>query len=162
MKAYDFLKSLRAVLEILSWVGIIFMVVLFARGAGLSGAPDAQTGGDGGLVETYGMRMVLLLLFAAGGGLIGLLFLGARFPKLYKYPVRITAQNVEVQYLLAKIMLNALEIVCALYFIILMVGVHNRTIALESIEFLQLSFGAGGIAGAVFLLYLAAARKYRR
>ena len=57
----------------------------------------------------------VFLIFIICAGLVGLLFIISRFSTLYKYPVKITADNIEIQYHLSKIILNALQICTAIF-----------------------------------------------
>jgi hypothetical protein len=161
MKEYKLLRYLRTALEMLTWISIVFLVAVFAVGAGIAQPPVVQVTGEGGMVTTYGIRMVLLLLFMIGGGLIGLLFVLARFPRFYRYPVEITAQNVQVQFTLAKILLNALQIICATYFSVLMIEVFRMNIILGSSEFFSLTLRCAVGAGLVYVIYVIAARRLK-
>ena len=57
----------------------------------------------------------IFVIFAVCAGLVGLLFIISRFSTLYKYPVKITADNIEIQYHLSKIMLNAQQICIGIF-----------------------------------------------
>ncbi len=161
MKEYRFFRIVRSVLEVLVWLAALFLVVVFARGAGPGAPPQLGVTGSGGFVTTYGMGTTLLALFLIAGSIIGALFLLARFQRLYRYPVQITAQNVEIQYILAKILLSSLQLICALYFILLIVKVHNMTITMASPGFKLLTLFCAIAAGALYGVYLLLARKYK-
>lgn len=118
------LRVLRAVMELLSILGIVVVVVIFAQTAGVQDIPQG-TPPPGSMIDRYGVRVTLTMTFLLAGAIIGLLMIVSRFPRLYKYPVEITARNVEVQYVIAKIMLSGMQFVCAVYFTILMVGIYN-------------------------------------
>ena len=152
------LRSCRTVLDIITVLAIVLMVVIFAQTAGIQPAPSVeQLGWDNDLLR-YGVRTLLLGLFLAGCGVIGLLFLVSRFPRLYRYPVEITPQNIETQYVIAKIMLSSIQLACAVYTCILMVGVYEAVLIIPSGEFVVLTAVTGVVCGAVLCLYLVAAR----
>jgi hypothetical protein len=149
------LRGLRHVLDIAVLLAVIVMAVLFAQTAGVWPVPAvAGADGNGGPFK-YGVRMLLLGLFLAGGGFIGLLFLFSRFQRLYRYPVKITAKNVEVQYVLAKIMLSLNQLICAVYICVLMAGVYRADIEIPSAAFCRLTAAAvtaGALATGVYVV----------
>lgn len=78
-------------------------------------------------------KITLFALFAMCGGANAVLFVISRFPSLYKYPFKITADNIEIQYHLAKIMLSILQIFVSALFAVLFVemyynGVNNTAL----------------------------------
>ena len=162
MNKHGSLRNIRLLLEWLTFISIVALIAIFALTAGILPPPPPHLYREGGgFVAEYGMRPILLLLFLAACALIALLFLLSRFPRLYRYPVKITAGNVEVQYLLAKIMLGVAQLVCAVYFSLLMLFVYRMQIRLESPLFACLTAAAGAAVGVDYLVYLAAARKNR-
>ncbi len=136
----------------------IIMVVLFAQTAGILPAPQAAFGGG---IMHYGIKMALLVLFLAGCGLIGLLLVVARFERYYRYPVKLNSKNIEVQYALAKIMLSALQLICAVYICVMMAGLYKAVILPESQTSAAITAMALAAGGGVYAAYLAAAFKNR-
>jgi hypothetical protein len=162
MRKYTVLRSIRLLLEWLVFIGLVSLVVIFAMTAGILPPPALfPHAGGGGLVVEYGMRPVLLLLFLAGCAVIGALFLLSCFPRFYRYPVEITARNVEVQYLLAKIMLGMAQFLCAVYFCILLLLVYRMRIEMDSFNFWRLTAFFAIALVADVLVYIAAARANR-
>ncbi len=154
---YTALRYIRAVLEVISMLGIIALVVVFALTAGSQDIPGAPN--SDGLVGRYGMRVVLTGIFLLGALLTGLVFLIARFPRLQRFPVEINAGNVEIQYILLKIMLNAVQIVIINYFATMMLSVYRFSIELDSPGFLQTTLVACFACLAIWVLYYIAARR---
>lgn len=151
------LRYTRMAVELLAMLGVIVLVVIYAQVAGiqdlLPGEPPV-----GSAIAKYGVRVVLTLVFLLAGAILGLLLLMARFPKMYHYPVEITAKNVETQYNLAKLMLSSVQVVCSIYFCILLVGIYHMEMTTESATFWQATGLMVGICIVIGLLYVAAAR----
>ena len=154
------LRNWRFLLEWATFISIICMVVVFALTASILPAP-APSPDAAGLVAKYGMRTVLFILFALGGGVCGLLFLLSRFPRLYRYPVKINADNVEVQYHIAKIALCTGQLIAVVVTCILMLRVYEQNITLHSPDFRNMLIRSAVAGGAVYLVYFLAARRYR-
>ncbi len=155
----NLLRRIRIVLDIISLLAIIFMVVIFAMVAGILPPPEAAQVGGYDLLLKYGVRMLFLGLFLAGCGIIGVLFLIARFQRLYIYPVEITPQNIEIQYIMAKIMLSANQLICAIYICVLMTGAYQTRIAIPSEAFYNLTIAAAMACGIVTACYFIAAKR---
>lgn len=160
MSSSRVLRYVRMALELAALTSAITLVALYAQTAALLPRPYIPYDADG-VVGTYGLGTVLTALFAVGAAIMGFLIMLSRFPKLYRSPVELNSKNIEIQYILAKIMLSALQIVCALYFSYLMVKVYNMQIQLESAAFRNLSAGALVLCGAIYAFYLAAAAHYK-
>ncbi|WP_066688604.1 hypothetical protein [Christensenella intestinihominis] len=154
------LRNWRFVLEWATFAGIICMTATFALTASILPMPAPPVGADG-LVAKYGMRTVLFILFALGGGLCGLLFLLSRFPRLYKYPVKINADNVELQYHIAKIALCAGQLIAVVVTCVLMLRVYNQNITTDSADFRDMLIQSGIAGCAVYFIYFLTARKFR-
>jgi hypothetical protein len=154
---YTALRYIRTVLEIISMLGVIALAVIFALTAGAPDIPDAPD--SDGLVGLYGMRVVLTGIFLSGALPTGLVFLIARFPRLQRFPVEINAGNVEIQYILLKIMLSAEQIVLINYFAAMMISVYRSAIELDSPGFLQTTLVAGFACLAIWIFYYIAARR---
>ncbi len=159
MAKLKILRSMRTILDIAALLALILMLVVFALAAGILPPPSPdQLGGDSVFLK-YGVRMLLLGIFFAGCGIIGLLFLMARFPRLYKYPVEITPKNIELQYVIAKLMLSANQMICALYISILIAGVYRTEISVPSDAFTFLTASALALCAIVTAVYFIFARK---
>lgn len=155
-KSMAALRYIRMGLELLTMLGVVVLVVVYAQTAGILPSPDIGEGQ--GIVSRYGMGTVLTGLFLAAGAIIGVLMMISRFPKLYKYPVQINAGNVELQYIIAKVMLSAIQLVCAVYFCTLIVNVYQMRITLDSPEFRLITVFTVGVCAIIWLVYLLAAR----
>ncbi len=158
MERYVWLRNMRLILEWMTFIGLVALIAMFAVTAGIAPLPPPHLYADGGgLVATYGMRPVLLLLFLVACAVIAVLFLVSRFPRLYRYPVRITAKNVEIQYLLAKIMLGMAQLICAVYFCILILLVYQMQIGLFTPRFWFITIVSISALLIDVLIYVAAA-----
>lgn len=154
------LRNWRFVLEWATFVGIICMLATFALTAGVLPLPAPPPDANG-LVATYGLRAVLFILFGLGGSVCGLLFLLSRFPRLYKYPVKITGENIELQYHIAKIALCVGQLIVVVVTSILMLRVYRQNITTQSADLWQMLINSL-IAGCfVYLIYFFTARRFR-
>lgn len=154
------LRNWRFVLEWATFVGIICMLATFALTAGVLPQPAPPPDANG-LVATYGLRAVLFILFGLGGGVCGLLFLLSRFPRLYKYPVKITGENIELQYHIAKIALCAGQLIVVVVTSILMLRVYRQNITTQSADFWQMLIDSLIAGCLVYLVYFFTARRFR-
>lgn len=161
MKAPRSLVILRIVLELASLTGAIVLVALYALTAAILPRPFVPYDTGPGLVKDYGMGAVLTALFAIGEGIMGILIMLSRFPKMYRSPVVLNAGNIEIQYVLSKIMLSSLQIVCAVYFSVLMILVYQMRIQIESNLFITMSAVSLIVCAVIYLLYFAVARWYK-
>lgn len=161
MKAPRSLVILRMILELTALTGAIVLVAVFALTAAILPRPYVPYNAEPGFVSDYGMGAILTALFAIGEGLMGVLIMLSRFPKLYRSPVVLNAGNIEIQYVLSKIMLSSLQIVCAVYFSILLMSVYRMRIQIESNQFLFFSVSALAICALIYLLYFIAAKRYK-
>lgn len=161
MKAPRSLVILRIILELAALTGAIVLVAIYALTAAILPHPFVPYNAQPGFVSDYGMGAALTALFAIGEGLMGVLIMFSRFPKLYRSPVVLNAGNIEIQYVLSKIMLSSLQIVCAVYFSILLISVYQMRIQIESNQFLFFSAAALAICGTIYLLYFIAAKRYK-
>lgn len=161
MKAPRSLVFLRMILEAASLTGAIILVALYALTAAMLPRPYVPYDAEEGLVSVYGMGTILTALFAMGEGLMGLLIMLSRFPKMYRPPVALNSGNIEIQYVLSKIMHSSLQIICAVYFSVLMILVYQMRIQVESNLFLTMSVAALIACGFIYLLYFSAARRYK-
>ena len=142
------LRNWRFVLEWATFVSIICMIVTFALTASVLPMPAPPADADG-------------LIAKSGGGICGLLFLLSRFPRLYKYPVKINADNVEIQYHIAKIALCAGQLITVVVTCVLMMRVYNQNITTDSVDFRDMLIHSGIAGGVVYMVYFLTARHYR-
>ena len=155
------LRIWRYILEWLTFAGMICLIAFFALTAGILPSPPPFPGDPDGLVTAFGMKFVLFVLFLLGGGVCGGLFLLSRFPRLFHYPVKVTADNIESQYHLAKIALCMGQIIAAIFFCTLMARVYMQTITFASFEFRQIVATALIFSGATCVIYYLTARHFR-
>ncbi|MEA5002953.1 MAG: hypothetical protein VB081_05590 [Christensenella sp.] len=155
------LRIWRYILEWFTFAGMVFLVAFFALTAGILPSPPPVAGDPEGLVSVFGMKLVLFVLFLLGSGTSGALFLLSRFPRLFHYPVKITADNIESQYHLAKIALCVGQVIVAAFFCTLMARVYTQSITFESFEFRQIVATALICTGAMCVVYYLAARHFR-
>ncbi|MEG2626145.1 MAG: hypothetical protein RR956_07730 [Christensenella sp.] len=154
------LRTWRFILEWATFAGIICMVVTFALTASILPIPPPPADFVG-LVAQYGMRTVLFILFALGGLICGLLFLLSRFPRLYKYPVKITADNIEPQYHIAKTALCVGQLITVVVTCVLMLRVYARNITIQSADFREMLINSLIAGCIVWLIYYFTARRFR-
>jgi len=152
------LRYIRMALELLTMLGTVVLIVIYAQTAGIQPLPDVPFDDAGGVVSRYGMGTVLTGLFLSAGAIIGFIMMVSRFPRLYKYPVEINAKNVEVQYIIAKIMLSSIQIICAAYFCVLMISVYEMRMTFGSPEFRLITVFSVGVCAIIWLIYILAAR----
>lgn len=157
MKGISVLRISKNVIEFISLMALAAVFVLFARV--FQGYPADKTYfimlfGRGFTIE----RITLFVLFVIYGGTNAALFIVSRFPSLYKYPFKITADNIEIQYHLAKIMLSILQIFVSALFGILFVkmyynGVYNTELLPWNTIFFFFILISGTIAAYFFFAH---------
>ncbi|MEA4853812.1 MAG: hypothetical protein VB082_06025 [Christensenella sp.] len=153
------LRIWRYLLEWATFVGVICLMVFFALTASI--LPEPASLPQDGIVAAVGFQNSLLILFLIGGGLNGLLFLLSRFPRLYHYPVPITAENIESQYHLAKIALCIGQLIVTVTFCVLMARVYTMSITFLSTEFRGIIATALVVSGITCVVYFLASRHYK-
>lgn len=155
--------KLRQLLYFVQWLGFcsfVLLIAVFSVTAWLREPPPAYDDvGGSGLVARYGMRPILLLLFLTACLVDAVCLMFARFARLQRYPVKLRARNIEVQYLLMNTMLAVIELVATCYFTLLMVQIYRMQIQLSSPSFLLLSAGALALIAADVGVYLHLAKK---
>ncbi len=160
MKGISVLRVSKNVLEFASLMAMAAVFVLFARI--FQNYPADTTYsimffGRGFTIE----KITLFVLFAICGGTNAILFVISRFPSLYRYPFKITADNIEIQYHLAKIMLSILQISVSALFAVLFVNMYyNGVKNTASLPWGSITCFFILLAGTV-ITYLALARKYK-
>ncbi len=157
MKKHTLLRFVRVTIEWLTFVGIVALVAVFSLTADLLPIPQQPVPATHGLVSSYGIRYVLLLLFVIACCAIAFFFLLSRFQRLYKYPFEITAKNIEPQYQLAKIMLGVSQLICSTYFCVIMVFVYQQRIEFGDNLFLIYTLFAFIALAVNYIIYLVAA-----
>lgn len=157
---FHVLRNWRFILEWATFISIICMIATFALTAGILPLPPPPADADG-LVAKYGMRTVLFILFFLGGGVCGLLFLLSRFPRLYKYPVKITGDNIELQYHIAKIALCAGQLITVVVTCVLMIRVYRQNITTQSHDFFNMLVESLIAGCLIYLVYFFTARRFK-
>ncbi len=105
--------------DILSWTLLLFILIMTARL--YNDLPDRVPTHFNvrGQVDGWGTKQSVWLLPAVSVLMFGLFQLSLRFPKLINYPVRITPENAQRQYDLARTFLRVLRTsVLVLFFLI--------------------------------------------
>ena len=106
-------------------------------------------------------KSILLLPLFISAGVMSFLFLIYRFPKLYKYPQTITAENIEMQYHLAKIMISTELILSAVFSSAVYIIMYYTAIGIpwQTDWLFLLLLPAAAIL--VFTAYIKLAKKYK-
>jgi uncharacterized membrane protein len=117
---------------------------------GFTGQPDA-----------WGDKGVLLLLPFLGLMLYATLMALTRIPHFYNYPVRITPENAEAQYRLARRLLLALNVVVLWLFLAIFAGAALVALGKQSALFPGLLTAGVGVPLLVTLWYLVASLRKR-
>lgn len=156
---------LRRLLYVVQWLGFlsfVSLVAVFSLTGNMLEVPQAAYGLSGeGFVEKYGMRPVLLILFVAACAIDAICLVLGRFARLFHYPVPIDMHNIEVQYLLSKMMLSVIQFVSTVYFTFLMVQIFEMQIRFRSPSFALLSAVAVLLVVLDIAVYLYLAKKNR-
>lgn len=106
-------------------------------------------------------KTTLFVLFFVAAGLNGLLFILYRFPSCYHYPFRITAENIEMQYHLAKIMLSCEQILITLLFGSVFITMYANATQQSTHPFTTAMIIFPICIALVYGIYIALARRYR-
>jgi hypothetical protein len=160
MKTMSILRISKTALELLSLIAMAAVFVLFALI--FDNYPADKTAfimlfGRGFTIE----KITLFGLFAVCAGSNAILFIISRFPALYRYPFKITADNIEIQYHLAKIMLSIIQILISAFFWQLFIQMYNNGVNGSSVWDWNILFVFFGLAGATVLFYIFMAHRYR-
>lgn len=155
MKTISVLRISKTALELLSLIAMSALFVLFAlifNNYPADKSYSIMLFGRGFTIE----KITLFVLFAIGAGSNAAIFIISRFPSMYRYPVKITADNIEVQYHLAKIMLSIIQILISAFFWLLFIqmyynGIRNTTIWNWDVLFVFIGLFAATV-GIYFLL----------
>lgn len=106
-------------------------------------------------------KIALFSFFVVCCSVNGFLFILSRFPVIYKYPVKITADNIEIQYHLAKIMLSSMQI-CISFFCCNMISLFYRAAAKGLyISYLPYIITFGIILILIYFVYFLLSRRYK-
>jgi len=97
------------ILEITALLGLIFQGIVLIKWWRLLPAAVPTHFGVAGLPDAWGAKSSLFLLPAIAGGLYIMLGAASRYPTLYNYPVRITEENYQTQFILARYLLSSLK-----------------------------------------------------
>ena len=106
-------------------------------------------------------KIELFIPLIACAGIMSFIFLLYRFPKLYKYPVIINAENIEVQSVCAKIMLSSELIIAGIASATLYIYMYFTETGRFDIIFVYLFAIYLCAAAAVLVWYFIFARKHK-
>lgn len=113
--------------EILSFVTLVVMIVLFALFyTELPVYVFRAFNGDVSSVEPT--RGYFILTFVLGMAAYSLLFVLKRFPRLMSYPVVITPENVDIQSRLTRLMLSILTFFAMVIMVLVMIDIFLNAI----------------------------------
>ena len=151
------LAPLRRAKRITEIVSLIIMIIYFIHFAAIyQRFPES---GDTIIVPLFHLEvnegcLPLFPPFIVSVIVLGALIVMDRFPRMYRYPQKITAENIEYQYLMAKVMLN-LEIKAAsLFFDILFVGRYREATLGDPGISVPLMSAAAGAAAVIYVVYI--------
>jgi hypothetical protein len=160
MKGITFLRISKVLLEYASLVAMAAVFVLFAyvfKGYTTDNTNMLMLFGRGFAVAKIG----LFILFGICAGINAALFIISRFPALYRYPFKITADNIEIQYHMAKIMLSVVQILVSGFFWILFMGMYMAFKNGGTFVPLNVFWFFSILAGITVALYLLLAYKFK-
>ena len=126
MRGISILRISKSILELFSLIAMAAVFVLFALMFNHYPAGQSYSVMFFGRGFTVG-KITLFVMFLMCGGINASMFIVSRFPSLYRYPFKITADNIEIQYHLAKIMLSIMQILVSVLFWILFMQIHFDT-----------------------------------
>ena len=160
MKTVSVLRISKTALELLSLIAMAAVFVLFALVFNNYPADKSYSimlFGRGFTID----KITLFFLFGVCAGANAILFILSRFPSLYRYPVKITADNIEIQYHLAKIMLSILQILISSFFWVLFIQMYKNGISGTSVWHLSVLVIFIVLCAATAGIYFLVARKYK-
>ncbi len=160
MKTISVLRVSKTALELLSLIAMAAVFVLFALIFKNYPADRSYSLILFGRVFTI-EKLTLFVLFAICGGMNAVLFIISRFPSLYRYPVKITADNIEVQYHLAKIMLSVIQILISAFFWLLFIQMYANGVKDTSIWNWDALFVFLGLFAVTVGVYILMAHKFK-
>ena len=155
---------IRLALYIAEWVAVgtsVVLIVVFALTGSILPSPTMLTGSPDPAVAASDVRPLLLALFLLAMAIDGVLLITSRLPGLFRYPVRVDANNVDVQYHLSKIVLNVVTTATNIYMSGVIVLFYLKRIEANSTTLLSLTALLGAVYALSWLAYYAAARHYR-
>lgn len=97
------------ILELTTLLGLLFQGIVLIKWWHQLPALVPTHFGANGLPDAWGAKSSLFLLPAIAVGLYIILSAASRYPALYNYPVRITQENYQSQYVLARSLLSFLK-----------------------------------------------------
>ena len=151
------LAPLRRAKRITEIVSLIIMIIYFIHFAAIyQRFPES---GDTIIVPLFHLEvnegcLPLFPPFIVSVIVLGALIVMDRFPRMYRYPQKITAENIEYQYLMAKVMLNLEIIAASLFFDILFVGKYREATQGDPGISVPLMFAAAGAAAVIYVVYI--------
>ena len=127
MKALSVLRVSKSMLELFSLIAMAAVFVLFALI--FKNYPANTTNAIMLFGRGFTMaKITLFVLLLICAGINASLFVVSRFPSLYKYPFKINADNIEIQYHLAKIVLSVVQILVSVLFWILFLKMYSSAL----------------------------------
>jgi hypothetical protein len=160
MKFISVLRVSKTVLELLSLIAIAALFTLFALIFNNYPADKSyfiMAFGRGFTIE----KITLFVLFAVCAGTNAVLFVISRYPSLYRYPYKITADNIEIQYHLAKNMLSVIQILVSAFFAFLFIQMYYNGVRNTSVLNWDLLFVFLGLTAATIVVYFLLAHKFK-
>lgn len=160
MKTISALRISKTALELLSLIAMAAVFVLFAlifKNYPADKSYSIMAFGRGFTIE----KITLFVLFVIGAGANAALFIVSRFPSLYRYPVKITADNIEVQYHLAKIMLSTVQILISVFFWLLFIQMYSNGVQNTFVLHWDVLFIFLGLFGVTVGVYFLMAYKFK-
>lgn len=157
---------LRAAQYIAEWMGVlttVVLVVVFSLTGWMLPPPDgtlSYVSSDSGF-SAENVRPVLLALFLFAMAADGILLMLARVPGMFRYPVEVTASNVEAQYVLGKVSLGAMTCGTNICVSIAMILIYRLSVRIDGWNTLWLTAVLAGYYAVSWLVYYLVARQYR-
>lgn len=155
---------IRLLLYLADWtavISVIVLIVIFSLTGGMLPSPTLMKSNLDSAVPAKDVRPILLAVFLAAMAVDGVMLVYARFPGMFRYPVKINAQNVEVQYYLGKIMLDIAISATNMYMCVVMILFYLQRIDTDSTTILSLTAILCAFYAFDWLMYYAAARFYK-
>lgn len=155
---------IRLLLYISDWIAVITVIVLivvFSLTGGMLPSPTILNDNADSAVPASDVRPLLLALFLAAMAIDGALLIYSRFPGMFRYPVKIDARNVDVQYYLGKIMLDIAISATNMYMCVVMTLFYLQRISASSTTILTLTVILVSFYAFDWVVYYTAARHYR-
>lgn len=113
------------VIEILAVIGILYITIIIVLKYGAVPASIPIDYNLAGEPDGWGDKSSLLIIYFVGLVMFAGLSILGRYPHLYNYPVKITEDNIRIQYLLGKSLVKTLNLsLMAIYLILIISGIN--------------------------------------